>query len=1043
MSDIFGNEVNINASPAQAQINAQATADAQLPPSLQSTSSDQNFSMGPGAINEDLLRRQIEQEVTQQYVNNNSRSFGTAKFSAGLDDAIASALSDTAFQARLDAERAAQTQPGNPGPASLLDLPVPSGGYNRNDIVVRQNGALTTPIWGETMPMDEGGSPVGSMDELPIIEGAFGSMSGGVGSQSGNIRLSQKLLIGGMVASNGAGNLERAWHPELAGEAYLPEQAEAQSWTSAIPTALGAAGGTIGFILGGGASAGAAAIPGAIAGTAIGMSLGETAKSAIDTYQGGHEFDPEKIGQALNAGFGGNVQNEGKEFAEALNGAKNAIKEFSEAAGEAARYTKVDSQGYSTLAYHAQETLGAFGGPQAIKAASDFLGSSPLFYEQSQDIAGRNSGGTPLGYQNAALIALTQGDFQSAQRLSGIAQSRGGSGAFGASLPTRYAGIEDERANELMYSSGSAIYGAQLSIAAASGAGAGEISHISGLAAGQERQAAGAYTQRIGQLRDALAATSAPDQQRALTTTINQLEAESASHEASAATVMQSAFQNTVIQSNAVFESTRAGAQASITTQLLGGAKIGDINLDSLFGSYRGQIGALDENAANPLANPELAARLRGEASQLSQQKAEQAYQYKELGYQQNLQSLSVPIAQAESSLGVTLQTGGPSEYAAAFDAVANSLKNSIAELTKQTQDTSQSTADLTIEQRQLADSQRQLAVIGNTAAVTTINAIQSLTGSQASQYMASGQAALMTSGSGYEFQMDVSGGIAALNTRIADERQRLPGVIDPMARAAITSDIAKSELEIKGLYASETNYTPSVVGLGVSAITSAGELQRYSMGFAEPGSQQDALSRMLGVIRSESSEYDNNEARLKAQQGGTLTPEQLENEARTRQGFLTQEAGIEYQSTATYARQLPALTMGGTSFSSRLLPSPAQAAMMLENDGRADAAGRQFGFYSESTGAHLTALAPGMSAAGMIASTAQPGNMTQAALSSVGTDAHSTAILEQILLALKAIPGATGAAIAAVTAANRGKLTSADPVMQVNRQTPALAGNH
>ena len=88
------------------------------------------------------------------------------------------------------------------------------------------------------------------------------------------------------------------------------------------------------------------------------MSLGETAKSAIDTYQGGHEFDPEKIGQALNAGFGGNVQNEGKEFAEALNGAKNAIKEFSEAAGEAARYTKVDSQGYSTLAYHAQETLG-------------------------------------------------------------------------------------------------------------------------------------------------------------------------------------------------------------------------------------------------------------------------------------------------------------------------------------------------------------------------------------------------------------------------------------------------------------------------------------------------------------------------------------------------------------------------------------------------------------------------------------------------------------------------------------------------------------
>ena len=999
MSDTYGNTVNLNPQAALDQAG-------------QPVGSSQNFVMGPGAVNPDVIKAQVEQELTQKWINERSSDWGKPSWSQTLNEAI-----DAESNMRISSITAQQTPQGNPPPPMPTQRMIPQSSstirpympytpsgipYNRQEIVVRDPMELSTPIWGEPTPMGDSGAPTAPTDDPDIIEGRWNRIPW-LRNPWQNWTPKQRWsagLITAQLANQFAGDAAAAYHPALAGEGYAQGQPVEQLATSALSVGIGATGAIFGAVASG-AILGSAAGPlgtavGAMAGLGIGLGIGGTAKGSIDTYYEGHEFAPERAAAIIGAGQGTNSKSELDAFVSALKDATNATKDFAGAAVAASQYGPVSPTGFGQLTGSVTSRIGSVAGPGDITSASKFLGSSPGLYNTFEAMV--SGQGNYATLQDASMVALTRGDWSSAKATEAMAEAAGGDRRMGAALGPTFAIVQDERANEQLYSSGATLFHGQLSNIMARGASAEDVTRLAGQIAVQDSSAAASFTQRLGILQDRLRKSAGnPDERRMLTTEINGLYAEQQTYLTDAASATRGAFVNEVGQATSGFEATQAGARSSIAVGLLTGQSYQSMAglVGTMVGAQRSEASKLTAYANDPHSpiSPQERSEYRNRAAGITSDAATEAYQAKLGGYGQNLAEISSRQATAQANVTTTLAYGDPTTYAGAFNDAATAMKDRLAELASELKAGNLTIEDRTAKERELASVRAQLAVNPQQAAEATYSASGGIIGASGISAASIASVARMVGGSGPAFQaatdaqMAVYKQLYGLDTDASNNAN-----LSPLDRAQAAAKAQQDILSQTEVSASKATYAPSVE-LGVAGIKAQGTLDRMALGFAEPGNRQDAIVHSMHVIQQQSAEFERQLANLRVSQNGELRPEQMEAAEAQRQQFKTQEAQAMYTSDTAYGKQLPGLTIGGGSFVGRLLASPAQAAWAHEHDGASGVALRQEGFYSSDTFKAVMDL-PGASSLfqpGLTTAHRQPGNLTAGVLNGITTGGGTT----------------------------------------------------
>lgn len=372
------------------------------------------------------------------------------------------------------------------------------------------------------------------------------------------------------------------------------------------------------------------------------------------------------------------------------------------------------------------------------------------------------------------------------------------------------------------------------------------------------------------------------------------------------------------------------------TLRTLGGASAA-----SLAGSVGAEAHALHEYANNEYADPALRAELISKAAMLQHQNMMQ-------GYAQTLGQADVGIAATQMVVGAAREYADPSKYAGAYGYEIKAYTEKIADLNDELRK-----GGLTVDER--ISKEQQLA--------SAIQQRIALPGEEKSAYY-SAEGGILSAGIGVvssdASMAAMTGGSAAAVPILAQRAMQQGGLISmyddaarsapsPGERAAYAAKAAAERYAQMQTMDSEAGYNPDP-NLASQLAIEQGQLQRLNMGFLEPGNVNDARGAMLGGIGQELNQLSAQEAARKKAQGGSLTDYQNYRYTEERQNLLTQQAQIGSEMDLSYFDKLPAMTVGGTSFMGRYLPSAAQTAVDLENRGFGTLSARNFGYTSDSS---------------------------------------------------------------------------------------------
>lgn len=442
------------------------------------------------------------------------------------------------------------------------------------------------------------------------------------------------------------------------------------------------------------------------------------------------------------------------------------------------------------------------------------------------------------------------------------------------------------------------------------------------------------------------------------------------------------------------FQERQAGLTQDVASAGVGYSRAlysgGDI--ESIYSSTQGiisgemaQMNYLRSTASgeNP-ASPAERAQMRTQASQIQAQILQRRYQasMQRAGYGVSMAGLGVQSA--ELAAGLASMTGSPEEIYQSLLAESPAISSEITALNSQI--SVANTLDRPQLLRQRAQLEYQNRILPITAADTGYSTATGIVQSQLMGASSNLGVSLATYGSGS--QSDVSfaamqsayqSQILAANTAIGRYSEAGVSESDPRI-VSMRAAIAQGQAGVFNTSISSSQFTPSPE-LSARVTTAQGELTRMGYGFAMPGNYQDIVQENLGLVGQELSGLRSREAQFRRQYAGRPELRAMEAQwAVQEQSLLNQEAQLGYESDMMFGRNLPTMSIGGSSFTARALPSRAQLAMGLESQ-RPEVAARITGYYDRMSGASAMAGGSGYLAPGHSAATAMPGNFSMSEL--------------------------------------------------------------
>src|SRR6185437_5231987 len=340
--------------------------------------------------------------------------------------------------------------------------------------------------------------------------------------------------------------------------------------------------------------------------------------------------------------------------------------------------------------------------------------------------------------------------------------------------------------------------------------------------------------------------------------------------------------------------------------------------------------------------------------------------------------------------------TGSPTEiFDAAQDAVRK-LTSEFDDLTRAIRDTKD------VDQQQQLEAQRnavrgQILGLRHESQTNLDEGVVALSATGAAQSDITGTISRITGGSGaslLDTQQAVADAVA--EKRRLDEMAGDTAHYNEQQRADFRRQSEGIDLQNMQRWENQAQYAPTP-GLAGRMIEDRGAMYRMGRSFLMPGDLNATTGNYLQDIGQEISALDSQEATQRSAMGGKL-PDYIENQYRSqRNQFMNERIDTANDLADRFARQIPAITVGGTSFEEAYMPSMADFAGEFESVGSRGgtspavrqelqlAGGRNLGYTRSSTfDAYMGIFAP-LTAAGSDPMQAQPGNQTAQTLGSPG----------------------------------------------------------
>ena len=445
----------------------------------------------------------------------------------------------------------------------------------------------------------------------------------------------------------------------------------------------------------------------------------------------------------------------------------------------------------------------------------------------------------------------------------------------------------------------------------------------------------------------------------------------------------RAAFQMDEDAATAGYGYSRAQDQYSLTTGLLSGGSYASLNgteSTSLTNQYQ-RAGRLRElaNGGDPYANQAQRDRYLTQATQIEGAAATDLYDYQRNVERQDLDASGLLIGRTGAGINRAGAYGGAREIGGAYDALdlqlagrRDLLTNILAgTLTQDDRNRYQGQLDIVQAQLDLDPSKKAHAMWDSAWGVSEANI---------SRGGAQEQAARISGGSDAANPL-VFGTIAGLRGEITDlTRKSTNANFSDEERAQARAMAAGRQVDILAQEARLARYDQEPGDQG-RQIAIEGALSRAGRSFLEQGDVTSLRSEALRMAREDVTTYDAQIRRVQSQ----LSPEEFRNLqpaiAQERNQLLGKVTDLSESMDADFFRNLPAMTIGGTSFMGRLLPSAAQAAASIEGRGYGGIAARNLGFFNHTTGLDIMGGDRALSAAGTSYAASHPGNLTADAI--------------------------------------------------------------
>jgi len=464
--------------------------------------------------------------------------------------------------------------------------------------------------------------------------------------------------------------------------------------------------------------------------------------------------------------------------------------------------------------------------------------------------------------------------------------------------------------------------------------------------------------------------------------------------------------------------------QYELTANLLSGKSYNDMaNVENDITGNAKSIARWLNNEANvePGLLPSERARMRTDAVNQLSQAASQDNAYRFGAIEQDVRQDEMGVSRLQNAATRIATNGSPQEIYQAGEASVKALTSEFETLTNALKQ-----SNLTLDQRMQLEAQRdnvqtRMVVQHHNDVVARDNGMVALDsfGAEAADSYASLDR--LNGGS--------RAGLLQTAQAVSDatvSRKKLLDMSDDVAdygevdRARFASEAAKVDQANAARWLNATNYSPAPELAG-SMIKDRGALDRASFSFMESGNVNQIRGRLFSDIGREITELGAQEEDQRKAEGGHLTQTEENSYERQRQGLLTERAHIGYDMDRSFFAKLPAVTLGGTSFAQRYLPTYSQAAAYTENVAPTVAAAN-FGFFNPGTFNQMGGDVGTLGTAGKSTHDIAPGNLSLQALADV-LKASFTEALRQYSGAVSgaARPPSPGATIQSNNSQTRG----------------------
>jgi len=817
------------------------------------------------------------------------------------------------------------------------------------------------------------------------------------------------------------------------GEYRTPEEAD-RSALGALPGAFGIAGAVLGSVV-----PGIGTVAGGLAGTGVGSVVEGVGGAALERSQYSRES-----GQELAASLG-EAASKAKEFSEQIQASGVATKEFSEALGTAG---SVGSFGPNTVPGLTALTnsFGEFS-QQNYGAIADVIQRNPMLYQYGQRLASGDINSQDIGslemaaaddadfgtlhtLQHAAQQSQLKDnpDYQSAhQRMrAGENPSSNWLGAFapGANFLANFipgaiesrgmegdlpadpmAAQSNDIANTMAKLRGEILQsGTQadvsrnaLTLTGLNGSSLGAIESATGQYASDAGEERGYLNDRAAILQKQVdSARNDTDRNYALQK-LGEVQQQIGQIDLNVAGSEKSLFATETATTIGEYGVSSSAGQLELTRRLMSGGRISDLQgaENEILGTRRESAQFEINTARSPdslLTPPERKQMEAGANAELAQIAQEQnAWRF--AGVEQNIRGEQIGVQGATLDYQKAGYTGSPTEiFDAAQDAVRK-LTSEFDDLTRAIRDTKD------VDQQQQLEAQRnavrgQILGIRHESQTNLDEGVVALSATGAAQSDITGTISRITGGSGaslLDTQQAVADAVA--EKRRLDEMAGDTAHYNEQQRADFRRQSEGIDLQNIQRWENQAQYTPDPE-LANRLINDQGSLYRMGRSFMTPGDMNSVAGSYFQDIGSELSGLNSQEDAQRKAMGGTL-PEFLTNQYDSqRNALMNKQVDAANDLANRFAFQLPAITVGGTSFEEAYMPSIADLAGEVEGVAAHSApnvqqmlqiaGGRNLGFTKSSTFDAYESIFGGLGTAGSDPARSQPGNKTAQALATV-----------------------------------------------------------